>query len=138
MCPALEAAFNLAMSKRGSASRKYRVVSKGPVLFARLYDVHRRSVQIRDWFRLCGVKEDALGFILETYVSFCLQDLPARRIAWWKDDSFPPIKIVMAVVEWREVASADKEWLEEMAASSPVAIRPLAGYGVEVVTNDMT
>lgn len=34
MCPALEA-----MSKRGSASRKYRVVSKGPVLFARLYDV---------------------------------------------------------------------------------------------------
>ena len=128
------------MSERRKAGRKLRLASKSAFLYAVLYDIHRRAVQIRDLLKLMGCEEVIIWRVLSNYVSETMQKLPARRLSWWKDDSYPPAAIEMDVIKWRQLPCEYKELYQEAAEeiAGLFGLAPIGGnHTSETITNDM-
>lgn len=117
-----------------SQRRKARLASKTPTLYAALYDVHRRAVQIRDLLRLMGCEKDIVWRLLAEYVSIHMRVLPPRRLSWWRDDSDSP---PFAHIVWRQLPPEEKD-LIKAAAVGGWLFEPLVQYKeLETITNDV-
>ena len=97
------------------------------------------AVQIRDLLRLMGCEEDIIWRVLSEFVSKQMQKLPARRLSWWKDDSYPPAAIELDVMRWRQLPDIDKDVIKESArcAGGMFVLAPLVEHcPFETITND--
>lgn len=95
---------------------------------------------MRDLLRLNGCEEDIILRLLSMYTTEQMQTLPARRLSWWKDDSYPPAAVELDVMRWRQLPEIEKDNIKEMARDlqQMFAFAPLVTYySYETITNDM-